>query len=311
MDERDLLVERLTKDDEELIHPFVLLCRLVLKCWNGNKHGSLGWYFNRDAQLLYASNANPAFAVGVYKGGDYHGHNIAAIAVDAETKKVLAHAFNCIVRFGSSTEHAEERLIDGLFKSIHRTFGARQLPPRTWVFSTLEPCHQCAGKLFLAGVERVLYLQEDGFIHGSLEAMTSFNLKVNMTFKPMSFSTWRNGLDVPENTDLDHAFNLWKAAIPVNGHVWRPTVGHTVWPQAVNAPYPEHDPDATPKSADKPSVTEFLCSDRAYQTFQSILHYWTGRYRGDESDWATECLKYWKRLESLDDDVIWRGHNYH
>mgnify|MGYP003339704964 FL=1 len=50
----------------------LLVLALTHAYWNGNKYGKSGQYRDRDGQRFG----------GTYAGGDYLGHNIAAIAVD-------------------------------------------------------------------------------------------------------------------------------------------------------------------------------------------------------------------------------------
>jgi tRNA(Arg) A34 adenosine deaminase TadA len=92
-----------------------LYSRLVLAIlasqWNGNKYGNPGDYGGwRRRQLV--DGLPPE--LGVYKGGSYLGHNIAAIAVDARGT-VVDFEFNHNQIFNSSVEHAESRLLRRLF----------------------------------------------------------------------------------------------------------------------------------------------------------------------------------------------------
>jgi len=99
---------------------------------------------------------------------NYDGHNIAAIAVNAVSGLVLGVAFNQCVLNRSTAAHAEERLIDRLFA----TSDLLDLDAKKYnkllhdvvVYSTLQPCYQCAGKLIMAGVKQVIWLQDDPLI---------------------------------------------------------------------------------------------------------------------------------------------------
>src|ERR1700677_4425723 len=67
----------------------LLLLAMVYAKWNGNKYGEIGDYGQwRANQLL--GNAN---GENLYGGGSYLGHNIAALAVDAEGR-IMDFDFN-------------------------------------------------------------------------------------------------------------------------------------------------------------------------------------------------------------------------
>lgn len=145
----------------------LLAMALVSFYWNGNKRGPDGQYPWREAQRL---------SDGRYEGVDYLGHNIASIAVDG-AGRVIDFDFNHNVIFSSSVEHAESRLIRRVFSLVQLRDDWR--PPislgfigPTWkryvtslsdvtVYTTLEPCAQCAGIMALGQVRAVVYLQRD------------------------------------------------------------------------------------------------------------------------------------------------------
>jgi tRNA(Arg) A34 adenosine deaminase TadA len=89
----------------------LLVLAILASQWNGNKYGNPGNYGDwRWRQLMKGLPAN----LGVYKGGSYLGHNIAAIAVDARGT-IVDFEFNHNQIFNSSVEHAESRLLRRLF----------------------------------------------------------------------------------------------------------------------------------------------------------------------------------------------------
>src|SRR5207245_7885348 len=82
-----------------------LLMALIDRYFNGNKHGRGGDYHGwREAQK----------EGGQLAGGDYLGHNIACLAVDAPGE-VTDFDFNHNEVFNSSVEHAESRLVRRIF----------------------------------------------------------------------------------------------------------------------------------------------------------------------------------------------------
>jgi tRNA(Arg) A34 adenosine deaminase TadA len=133
--------------------------------YNGNKNGSRGTYHWREKQREED---------GRYRGGDYLGHNIGALAVDA-TGDIIDFDFNHNQVFGSSAEHAEARLIRRVF-SLTQLYDGWETrlpddPPRTrgystllggvTVYTSLESCAQCSGVMALGQVGQVVYLQRD------------------------------------------------------------------------------------------------------------------------------------------------------
>jgi tRNA(Arg) A34 adenosine deaminase TadA len=145
----------------------LLLMALVRRWFNGNMLGAAtGVYPRRGKQLLVML---PKDGAGVYAGGDYVGHNIAALAVDGDGA-VIDFDFNHNEVFNSSVEHAESRLVRRLF-ALDRLADASR-PPRpanaystllsdVTIYTSLESCAQCSGIMTLANVGTIVYLQHD------------------------------------------------------------------------------------------------------------------------------------------------------
>ncbi|MET9395359.1 hypothetical protein ABZY20_33925 [Streptomyces sp. NPDC006624] len=124
----DKSVREFVQLDEQPVDPPVqerhriyslLLMSIILDRWNGNKYGEAGDYGQwRANQLLSASPK-------VYRGGTYQGHNIAALAVDAEGR-VIDYDFNHNDIFDSSVEHAESRLVRRVF-ALNQVYDPWQL----------------------------------------------------------------------------------------------------------------------------------------------------------------------------------------
>jgi tRNA(Arg) A34 adenosine deaminase TadA len=105
---------------------------------------------------------------------DYLGHNIVALAV-CKRGSILRVSYNHNVLFSSTVDHAEERLIDGLFKdpsafiakSHAKIFNGGQRVnieehmKHISVYTSLEPCQQCSGKLHIAEVPELVFCQRD------------------------------------------------------------------------------------------------------------------------------------------------------
>ncbi|CAA9363786.1 MAG: hypothetical protein AVDCRST_MAG68-4672 [uncultured Gemmatimonadetes bacterium] len=139
-----------------------LVMALVHHYWNGNKNGRRG---------EYPFNTPPGANAGAFHDADYLGHNIAAIAVDAEGY-VVDFEFNHNKLYNSSAEHAEARLIRRVYDlaqvndswALNRKVRAREdyeMFEDTTVYTSLESCSQCTGVMALARVWRVVYLQPD------------------------------------------------------------------------------------------------------------------------------------------------------
>src|SRR4051794_13881590 len=92
------------------IYSLLLLAVLWVK-WNGNKYGEKGDYGAwREEQALGSTGDHQL----IYEGGSYQGHNIAALAVDADGR-IIDFDFNHNQVFDSTVEHAESRLVRRVF----------------------------------------------------------------------------------------------------------------------------------------------------------------------------------------------------
>jgi tRNA(Arg) A34 adenosine deaminase TadA len=125
----------------------------------------------KQAQFVFPSKQGE-------KPVDYHGHNIVALAV-GKRGDILRVAYNHNTLFCSTVDHAEERLIDGLYKdpeAFVQKSHARIFDPNAAqkqimevekhmqhisVYTSLEQCQQCAGKFHLALVPEVIFCQRD------------------------------------------------------------------------------------------------------------------------------------------------------
>ena len=171
----------LDKDEQQYHQAYLyLVMALVREFWNGNRRGVTGTYFYRETQK------NPA---GFWSSGlQYLGHNIAAIAVDGDGD-VIDFDFNHNEIFKSSMEHAEARLLRRLFsltglradwsQALGEDYYSKDPRPddpqslserkerfsttlsKVTIYTSLEPCAQCAGMMALARIPKVVYLQED------------------------------------------------------------------------------------------------------------------------------------------------------
>jgi tRNA(Arg) A34 adenosine deaminase TadA len=172
----------------------LLVAALVSGYWNGNKRGQDGTYPWRDKQRL---------PNGIYRGGQYLGHNIACIGVDG-VGEVIDFDFNHNEIFSSSVEHAESRLVRRVFslaqvyddwrirrpEDLPRSHGYANLLSNVTVYTSLESCAQCSGIMALGQVKSVVYLQHDPgqFVIGNiLWNLTTSNLKAPLPISADQF----------------------------------------------------------------------------------------------------------------------------
>jgi tRNA(Arg) A34 adenosine deaminase TadA len=224
-----------------------LLLALVAHYWNGNKKGRYGNYPWREKQKIRE---------GEYAGGDYLGHNIACIAVDAEGE-VIDFDFNHNEVLNSSVEHAESRLIRRVFSltQLHNGWATGEpasLPkPIPYsnvlndvsVYTSLESCSQCSGIMALGSVKEVIFLQRD-------PGQSSIgNILRNLS--PIS-STYKPPLPIPGNA-------LGLSCFDELGRHYEEFAR-----EASSRPFYTSPDGAIDKSA---SITSFLCNDDAREVF--------------------------------------------
>lgn len=224
----------------------LLLMSLISYFWNGNKHGEEGTYPWRAKQRR---------ADGLYRGGQYLGHNIACLAVDGDGL-IIDFDFNHNEIFSSSVEHAESRLVRRIF-SLTQLYDDRLVrhpndPPRdanylnilskVTIYTSLESCAQCSGIMALGKVKSVVYLQPDPgqFCVGNI----MYNLTTDALRAPLPVSADKLGLKYFD--DLNAGYHDFYARVP-------------------NEPFYVNGP-VTDKSQ---SITSFLCTDEALDIYDA------------------------------------------
>lgn len=241
----------LTDGEQERHRIFcMLVCALIAHYWNGNKRGREGDYGTwRKRQTD-----------GRYPGGDYLGHNIAAIAVDARGN-VMDFDFNHNEIFNSSVEHAESRIVRRIFslaqlndgwatrkpeESEPDSYYATQLSQVT-IYTSLESCAQCSGIMALGSVKRVVFVQRDpgqsavgNVLRNLLPRTPTFAPPVPMPADLLGFAAFER---------LDAAYRDFGAQV-ASQPFWRSPDGKTA--------------DA------RDSITSFLCTDPAFAIFQGV-----------------------------------------
>lgn len=223
-----------------------LLMAILFHYWNGNKRGRYGSYPFREKQKQ---------ADGEYAGGDYLGHNIAALAV-SEDGRVIDFDFNHNELLNSSVEHAESRLVRRIFSlaQLNDGWATRRIPARkattygnvlngVTLYTTLESCSQCSGIMALGLVKEVVFLQRDpgqSSIGNILRAL----LPAHATYNgPLPIPG--DLLGIEEFSKLDDAYKAFSAEVSIKPF------------------YVSPDSEADHSS----SITSFLCTDAARDIF--------------------------------------------
>lgn len=247
----------------------LLLMALVYHYWNGSKRGRAGTYPLNAAATPGESN---------YFENDYLGHNIAALAVDAEGR-IIDFEFNHNTLFNSSAEHAEARLIRRVYSltSVHDSWKVTLPDPKAkdghkvkddynsfegvTVYTSLESCAQCAGVMALARVKEVVYLQTDPgmYMIGNILRNLTQGTKLE---SPMPIAASTIGLKY--FAELDSRFDAFRA-----------TVSNTNPFFISNA--------ANGKVDASKSITSFLCTKAAYEVYRDAYHEFIDVISGKQS----------------------------
>jgi tRNA(Arg) A34 adenosine deaminase TadA len=236
---------------------------------------SLGWFYwcgykdGRDG--TYPWNDVPQPSDPVWMSMDYRGHNIVAVAADQQGR-IVDFDFNHNTIFNSSAEHAEARLVRRLYSLA--SVGAAWAPtdPASssgstlqgfTVYTSLESCSQCSGMMALAGVENVVFMQQDPGEY--LIGRILHNLTPPTFQAPLPISG--SDIELDEFTDLGNAFQNFYNQVP-NNPFFIPTTGN--W------------------TDNSQSITSFLC------TSQARAIYANGFNRLNETltypDWSPESI---------------------
>ena len=306
-----------------------LLMTLIRRFWNGNKHGPLGLYPQREAQK--AEGQDPQAAFFRYRGdmietGDplrvawdrYLGHNIACLAVDGKGE-IIDFEFNHNDFFRSSAEHAESRMVRRLF-SLTDIFDnwktGTPLPGKSRAFSlkdvtlytSLESCAQCSGVMSLGGVKQVVYLQNDftAYMIGNI----MFNLADPGT-APIPIPASAIGLRQFDDLNSAHlAFIKNIVDAKQKGDASRAFFVSPAPAKADGGAVPPDPPDFSS------SITSFLCTDAAFRIFDDgakqfaamRLDFGGTKFPDQPDVWTNdECLEHAKRFFSYADVEGYRG----
>lgn len=245
-----------------------LVLSLLHGYFNGQREGMRGEYPWGPSQKISGQGTD-----SFYKGPQYLGHNIAAIAVDGNGD-IIDFDFNHNAIFNSSIEHAEVRLMRRVFSlaEIEDGWELRDLTTQTpevanldddygmklsgvTVYTSLESCAQCSGMMTLGNVKQVVFAQTDPSQYQIGRIMYRLSRPVGKTGgrgAPRPISGTEIGLDLTDR--LDQSFVSYQ---------------ENVGREAPKKPFfkpPGSDQDPSRWSASR-SITAFLCTDTAYDHF--------------------------------------------
>jgi tRNA(Arg) A34 adenosine deaminase TadA len=279
----------LTEADKARHRVYLLLVMaLVYKHRNGNKNGPVGFYNYRDEQLTGDVSKNGKLIGKLYdRGRPYLGHNIAAIAVDS-TPEVVDFDFNHNAVFASSLEHAEARLI----RRINSLAGLTTLKPirDMTVYTTLEPCAQCAGIMALAGVKTVVYVQPDEGTR--LTSNILFNLQpYSAMVRPITASD----CDAAFGNDLHRKYVEFQQIVmnknrPFGKSPFVPPFKSQPGVEPFGPPF-FTDPE-TEESDFSTSIASFLCTDAAMTIFRNAAETFANLDAARDQN-AAEAKRFW------------------
>jgi len=141
------------------------------------------------------------------------GYNIGAILVDNKGK-IINWARNCVNATYNGTQHAEVRLV---LKELTKKEN-KKLTNLT-IYSTLEPCIQCAGMLTLQNSKRVVYVQKDPTFGNTFKLLKNYPRKVNASQSCITIAkeiddafSETSGNNIVEFLSSDQADKLYKKA---------------------------------------------------------------------------------------------------
>ncbi|MGB8737535.1 MAG: nucleoside deaminase [Rhodomicrobium sp.] len=140
----------------------------------------------------YLDNAIEA-AVNEAKTGLEEG-GIPIGAVVLKGRKIIGRGHNRRLQNSDLTAHGE---ID-----CFRNTGAKLFEPEgTTLITTLSPCRMCAGATQLAGIERVIILDQENYDDGQAEALERAGIKVEVRSHPEMIRIFKEWKEAPQNKD--------------------------------------------------------------------------------------------------------------
>jgi tRNA(Arg) A34 adenosine deaminase TadA len=253
----------------------LLLMKLICRFWNGNKHGPIGLYPQRQGQKEETQDPHSAsfrYRGDMFESPDplrvswdrYLGHNIACLAVDGKGE-IIDFEFNHNDLFRSSAEHAESRMVRRLFsltdifdnwktgEAISKKSRAFSLTDVT-LYTSLESCAQCSGVMSLGRVKQVVFLQRDftAYAIGNIMYNLAGRDGDNLPLAPLPIPA--SAIDLPYFDQLNAEYTRFHDALLEAKKRDDRSSAFFVAPEARLVDY-------------SPSITSYLCTDSAFSIF--------------------------------------------
>jgi len=302
----------------------LLLMKLIYRFWNGNKHGPVGLYPQREAQKEKIQD--PRSVSFRYRGDmcessdplrvrwdRYLGHNIACLAVDGKGE-IIDFEFNHNDLFRSSAEHAESRMVRRLFsltdifdnwrtgEAIPRKSRAFSLTDVT-LYTSLESCAQCSGVMSLGRVKQVIFLQRDftTYVIGNIMYNLAGRDGDDLPLAPLPIPA--SAIDLSYFDQLNAEYTAFHGALLEAKKRKDKSAAFFVAPEERLVDY-------------SPSITSYLCTDSAFAIFgrggnefdNMRVHDDTLKSGDDSGVWANKkCLDEARRFFQYADVEGYRG----
>lgn len=141
-------------------------------------------------------------------GKKSRGYNIGSVLV-APDGQIVNWARNCNIALKNGTQHGEIRLMTGYLNRarIMSLWGYT-------IYTTLEPCIQCAGMMIMSNIERTVYGQTDPFFGNCIERLTIDSKKWNKNgYEPYPRTIISERSNLKQCEQLDRAYKNEKGRI--------------------------------------------------------------------------------------------------
>ncbi|MFE9997354.1 hypothetical protein [Streptomyces avermitilis] len=308
---RDWTVEKFVELDEVPIDQAaqerhriysLLLMSIVLDGWNGNKYGEVGDYGQwRVAQRMPQ-------ATNVYRGGSYLGHNIAALAVDAEGH-VIDYDFNHNEIFDSSVEHAESRLVRRVFalNQVYDSWEGNGDPLRRRIATPARQQRRVFATAVTDRADRVTPRTPEKVSSGYSTLLSDVTVYTSLESCAqctgiMCLASVKEVVYLQPDAGQFLIGNIMRQATKAQSLSFtapRPISGKEIGLKYYNE-LTEGAEDFTARVRDEPffrsatktnnspSVTSYLCTDDAFRTFESAAEELSGRSTLDHPDYRPD-----------------------
>jgi cytosine deaminase len=132
-------------------------------------------------------------------------------AVVLKGRDIIGRGHNRRIQKNDLTAHGEIECF--------RDAGAKLFDPGgTTLITTLSPCRMCAGATQLAGIERVIILDQQNYDDGQAEVLAKAGVKVEVTAHPEMIEIFQLWKVRPENRDTWYGDGNTRKVRDVSGH---------------------------------------------------------------------------------------------